>query len=98
MTTKVFAIYDAKVGGYLKPFFFRTTGEALRAWMDVVNDPQADFYRHPEDYTMFLLAEYDESKGIFVNETAPVAVASAMELRKLPTSTSLKSVDEKETR
>lgn len=82
-TTKVFSIYDAKVGGFAKPFFFRTNGEALRAWMDVVNDPQSDFFRHPEDYTLFLVAEFDESKGQFINETSPLSIASAMEMRKV---------------
>lgn len=65
MIQKVFSVKDVKVGGYLKPFFVRSHGEAERAFMDTVNDPGTVLYKHPEDYQLYYLGEYDDEDGLF---------------------------------
>lgn len=79
MKLKVFSVYDVKIGQYLTPFFMATTGEALRGWSDVVADPKTQFHRHPEDYTLMELAEYDMDKGTFENQTVPKPIGPALE-------------------
>lgn len=65
MKKKVFTVYDDKSEAYLQPFFLDTIGQATRAITDCVNDLNHQFGRHPADYSLFLLGEFDESTAEF---------------------------------
>lgn len=62
---KVFSIYDGKACAFASPFFMPTIGLALRAFTDLVNDVGSTVKRHPSDYTLFHIGEFDEQKGTF---------------------------------
>ncbi|AZL82966.1 nonstructural protein [Apis mellifera associated microvirus 18] len=62
---KVFTVYDSKVEAYAQPFFCRTIGEALRSWEGACNDGQSMMSKHPGDFTLFEVAEFDEKTGTF---------------------------------
>lgn len=79
---RVFTVYDSKVGAYAAPFCMRSKGEALRSWIDVVNDPKTAFSKHPEDFCLFEVAEYDEDTGQFSNHPAPVSLGVGVEFHK----------------
>lgn len=63
----VCAVYDTRVRAFLNPIFCTTKGEAIRSFSDVVGDDRAPFKAHPEDYSLFVLGEYDEGLGVFEN-------------------------------
>ena len=67
---KAFAVYDQKAEAYLRPFFTKTRGQAIRGFVDAVNDPNHEFNKHPDDYTLFYLGEFDETKGELSPATA----------------------------
>lgn len=79
---KAFVVYDSKVKTYENPMFFRTTGEALRVWIDEANRKDSKIAAHPEDYCLFEIGEYDESSGRFENLTAPLSLGLAQEFVK----------------
>lgn len=60
---KVFSVFDVKAEAYLRPFFVKTRGQAIRGFSDAVNDPQHEFHAHPDDYTLFQIGEFDEDEG-----------------------------------
>lgn len=69
---QVFSVYDEKLGLFLNPFFLKNAEEAKRTLYDFVaygNDSMLS--RHPEDFKLYLLASYDESKGSFVPYDVP---------------------------
>lgn len=68
MKLKMFAVFDVKAAAYLAPFFLPTVGQAVRAFADASNDPSTMFAKHPEDYTLFHVGEFDDSSG----DCAPV--------------------------
>lgn len=82
MIYKIFTIYDSKIGVYAKPFVMQTRGEALRGWMDIVNDDTTQFFKHPEDFTLFEIASYNDETGTFENNNTPHSVGTAVEFRK----------------
>lgn len=84
MKFKIYSVYDAAVGAYMQPFFMRSKGEALRGWMDAVNDPKTQFHAHPKDFTLFEIAEYDEDDGSIIPYSAKVALGNALELKTRP--------------
>lgn len=73
MRLKAFAIFDSQALVYNTPFFFGQDGQALRAVSDLVNDPQSSVSKHPADYTLYRVGEFDDQKGLF-ESTEPVVL------------------------
>lgn len=85
MEMQVFAVYDKKSELHNLPFFMQTTGEALRAFMDLARDEKTVLFRHPEDFKLVRLGTYDNKLGKFSNE-GTLTLAHADEFRQLPAS------------
>lgn len=75
---QVIAVYDAKAEIFTQPVFTVAIGEAVRSFQDEVNNPQSQFSKHPEDYTLFHLGTYDETSAKFDLLTAPVSLGAAL--------------------
>lgn len=82
MIHKVFTIYDDKAEMYLPPFCFKTAGQATRAFMESCNDPQHQFNKHPEDFTLFELGTYDDDNARFEIGATPHGLGKALEYIK----------------
>ncbi len=63
MILKLFSVYDEKAKAYLPPFALPEKGMAVRTFGDCVNDKNHAFGQHPEDYTLFEVGSYDDTKG-----------------------------------
>lgn len=61
------AVFDRAAQVYGKPVFVPARGIAVRSFTDEVNRdaPDNDLHRHPDDFDLYLLAEYDDSLGVF---------------------------------
>lgn len=81
MTSKIFCVYDSKMEAYMQPFFLQTKGAALRAWADTVNDPKTQFNKHPGDFTLFEIGEYNDETGTLTNFTAKINLGNALEFK-----------------
>nr|AVQ10272.1 DNA binding protein VP5 [Gokushovirinae environmental samples] len=66
MKLLVVSIRDVKTDAFMQPFFTRTKPEAIRAFSDAINDPKSQFAQHPDDYSLYLLGEFDDSSGALV--------------------------------
>jgi len=78
MIHKLFTVYDTKVEAYLTPFYMKSKGEAIRAFTDSCNDSQTSFHKHPEDYVLFELGDFDDSTCKF-NLHEPKSLGCAIE-------------------
>lgn len=63
MKTLLFVIYDSKAEVYGKPFHLLNQSVAMRTALDLRSDKTTEIARHPEDFTMFHIGEYDDSTG-----------------------------------
>ena len=61
MRLRMFAVYDNKAGAFLAPFFMPNVPMAVRIFTECASDDQHMFGRHPNDYTLFELAEFDDN-------------------------------------
>ncbi len=77
MRLLAFAVYDAKAGAYLRPFFANSAGEAIRSFGDAVNS-DTPFGKHPEDYTLFAVGSFDDSDALLQGEHH--ALGNALEM------------------
>jgi len=82
MIQRVFTVYDSKAEAYLPPFYQPTVGQALRLFGDMCTDETHQFYRHPEDFTLFALGEYNDEKASFNLTATPVSLGLAVEFKK----------------
>lgn len=83
MKNQIFSVYDSKAGFFGIPVFFRSKGEAVRAFTDLSCDEKTEVGKHPEDFTLFHLAEFDSETGKFIENATPVSMGVAIEfLRK----------------
>lgn len=78
MRLNVYSIYDTAAGAYARPFFMQSDGQAMRAFVDIAGDKEHEIGRHPEDYSLFRLATFDDTKGVFHPE-APECLSTGLE-------------------
>lgn len=79
MIYKVFTVFDVVGNAYLQPFFMTTTGQAIRGFSDVVNDPSHQFNKHPNDYYLCELGTFDDSIASLVTYPEIVRIGCARE-------------------
>lgn len=84
-TIKLYSVFDSKVSAFMKPIFFQTHGEALRAFSELCNDPQSQVCKYAEDFAMFYHGTFDPSSGELWCEAAPQHLAHAVEYKRAPT-------------
>lgn len=81
MKLKIFSIYDSKAWFFGNPFFDHREGNVIRGFSDAVNssDPSNGYSKHPEDYSLYLLGEFDTDSGEFdIHKPKNLVTASAL--------------------
>ncbi len=81
MINEVFCVFDSKAAAYNTPFYLPTRGAAIRAFTDTVNDPETMFFKHSEDYTLFILGSYDDSNAVFTMLETPHSLGLAQDFK-----------------
>ena len=66
MIQKIYSLRDAAVEAFLQPFFAPTDGAAIRSLTQAVNDPNHDVSKNARDYSLWILAEFDDHDGQIV--------------------------------
>lgn len=74
MLLQIISIYDAALGAYMQPSFVASNGVALRSFSDLVNNPQSEISKHPEDYALYALGTFNDVDGEFFVEQPKVLV------------------------
>lgn len=67
-----YAVYDRKAEMYSQPFLEIKDGTAIRAVQDlVINNKDHAFAKHPSDFSLHRLGEFDEITGVITGQTKP---------------------------
>ncbi|AXH74646.1 MAG: nonstructural protein [Microviridae sp.] len=83
MILKAFSLYDTKTGIYGTPFFMAHIGQAVRAIIDLAQDANTTIGRHPADYMLYQLGDFDDAVGMF-DHLNPVAIGSVVSMLPRP--------------
>lgn len=78
MKEEVFSVYDSAARRYLQPFFAETVEVACRMMRALVNKPEHQFNRFPEDYVLFHLGTWDGETGTLSPLSAPASCGVAV--------------------
>lgn len=81
---KMFCAYDGRLKIFMTPFFMMHTGQALRHWEEGVSDPSTMVCKHPADFVLFEVGEFDVDTGALAGPPHPVQIATALEYVKRP--------------
>lgn len=81
MKMHIFAVYDSKAEFYGNPFFMSSVGEAIRGFQDVSIDKNTNIGRHPGDFTLFHLGEFETSYGEWTIYDTKKSLGTALEHR-----------------
>ena len=67
-----YAVYDRKAEMYSQPFLEIKDGTAIRAVQDIViNNKDHAFAKHPSDFSLHRLGEFDELTGVITGQEKP---------------------------
>lgn len=64
MLLRCYSIFDRKALQYHPPFFQSADGAAVRMVADLANDTQTMVGRHPADFVLFYIGDYDDQRGL----------------------------------
>lgn len=79
MKLQAFSVYDSMVEAFMPPFFVRARGEAMRLFMDLANDASTNVGKHPMDFMLMWIGEFDDKSGSVVALDNPSRVISGIE-------------------
>ena len=65
MRYKIVCVRDRAADVYGQPIFVSSLGAALRSFGDEVNNKESVFSKHPDDYDLYELGEFDDSSAVF---------------------------------
>lgn len=82
MIQKIFSVYDQKAEAYLPPFYLPTRAMAIRTFGDCANSADHQFSKHPQDYLLVELGEWDDNSGSFELYPALKSLGTAFEYIK----------------
>lgn len=83
MKTIMYTIYDSKAQVYNKPFYMVNEQVAVRSFRDLANDPSSDVCKHPEDFTLWRVGEFEDTLNEITLSAPPVVVCKAIELKEV---------------
>lgn len=83
MITKAFCVYDSKALVYGVPMFIPSVGAAVRSFADVCNDPDSVVCKHPSDFVLYEIGEFDDATGRLVAYEPLRNLGNASEFRKV---------------
>lgn len=63
MKKLIVAVSDRAVGEFMNPFVVPSRGLAVRSFTDEVNRPESEMHKHPEDYELHCLGEFEPEHG-----------------------------------
>jgi len=82
MKLQIVVMYDSKTEAYGAPNFVVNIGSAVRGFTDEINREAPDnlLYRHPGDFSLYHLGEYDDARAAFELLQQPRELARGIEM------------------
>lgn len=85
MVNKVFGVYDDAVKRYVHVFTEERKESAIRHFSKAVNDPKTKLNESPDDYSLHMLASFDDCTGAYDSLPQPemLSLAKAVKIADL---------------
>ncbi len=77
MNKQLYTIYDIKAQVHNNPMVQNNNAEAMRTFANLVNDEVTFINKHPEDYQLCVVGEWDEYTGEIIGQRKLTVLALA---------------------
>lgn len=74
---KVYSIFDEKADFFDSPFSCVRDEVAIRLFSSLVSDEHSMVFNHPEDFSLYVLADFDEKTGGISPLSRPEMIVNA---------------------
>lgn len=74
------SVYDVATETFARPFYVTHTAQAVRSFTDEVNREDSEISRHPQDYELWEMGNFDDQTGAM--NSNPVRICRAIDLKK----------------
>lgn len=84
---RLYSLYDAAVGAYMRPFWSDHKANALRSVTQLVNDKSDSnnmVANHPDQFVLFEIGVFDPSTGEFCSNVPALSLGNCVEFIKTP--------------
>lgn len=83
MNLKICSVFDSAAGVFGRPFFVPSTAVAVRSFRDEVmrDEIHNDLHKHPNDFVLYQLGEFDDNSGGFVVLDRPGVLHRAIDVK-----------------
>jgi hypothetical protein len=78
----VYSVRDAKAEVYNQPYCLKNHALAIRSFQEHCENPQTEWHKYPEDFTLFQIGEYHTETGKLTPLDSPVQIAQAVDFNK----------------
>lgn len=80
----VMSVRDSGIEAFGQPFYVVSIGQATRSFSDAINSDKQDdmLAKHPDDFTLFHLGEFDDARANFELLPSPRIVAVGKDMKK----------------
>lgn len=79
---QVVSVRDRASDCFGRPFFTPSIGTAIRSFSDHLNGTDdTEMVKHPEDFDLYHLAEFDDESGVFECLVKPKQIAIGKDLK-----------------
>ena len=82
MIFNLYSVHDTLAGIYYMPFQTMAVQPAIRAFTDIVNDPNQSIYRNPSDYNLMQIGTFDDSTGMLSPFDKPEFIVNALAIHR----------------
>lgn len=82
MIHEIYSIQDSKSQTFNPPFYQKNTGEAIRTFTKLVNDPQSVLNQFPEDFILVRLGKFCDDSGEIIPDTQAIIGTASQYIAK----------------
>ena len=84
MKKQMYALLDHTAQVFLNPISFINDGDAIRWFGTVVNNKEekTNISNHPEQFTLFRLADYDDQLGTYDTQAQPKQLITGIQVQE----------------
>lgn len=82
MKHQIIAVFDRGIQAYMRPFTTPHRNAALRSFTDEANREDSEICKHPEDYDLYQVGEFDENTGQITGLDRPELIARGQDLKR----------------
>lgn len=77
MIHQAFSVKDIKAAAFAPPFFMPRQEAAVRAFTDACSGGDTMLTKHPDDFALYCIGEYDDARGALLGIDEPIFIISA---------------------